>query len=135
MDIGIPESKNLHAVYGIDEPRPRHKPFFFLHKGCLADPGYQFPQMGARHSFDWPSLVVRASFCRLVLLFLGVSEHRWKGVPNDTVLCPRHAKQLQEVIDAMESGSLDVEVSTCTESVPLIQTLGALACGHTCTAV
>ena len=52
--------------------------------------------------------------CRLVMSFLGVSEHRWKGVPNDTVLSAADATRIGQVVSALNSGCrLDKQVCVC----------------------
>lgn len=38
---------------------------------------------------------------------LGVSEHRWKGVPNDVPLCEPGKERLSEVVVMLKAGILN----------------------------
>lgn len=58
---------------------------------------------------------------------LGVSEHRWKGVPNDLPMSRAGRERLQEIVAMLRSGALNKVVLLSSPSNDLQQQFGPAA--------
>lgn len=53
---------------------------------------------------------------RFTMARLGVSEHRWKGVPNDVPITPVGRERVSEVVAVLKSGALNKSILLQTDN-------------------